>query len=267
MLKAKCDAPIRVELIDRTTGQPITEDLPDVVLEVKSPSGGGGAGLPLCGVAHARPAPAPRRRTAAATVMAAAPGSGGCGGWQRRLQQRQLRRQRQAAVTLPLSPSSKPPFCTLLPGQMCVLDGNAYDTKLVEAGEEREEDLESCALLLNNKAQALLAAGPGERQRRMATRVCVWVGGWGGGGFRREGPVLLHNTKVQALPAIRLVAVPRLAPAMQPEVGPLCWRVQHICVTRSAAMTCRRRLSPLTRHPAHPPQAAPTTPPPRCRCR
>ncbi len=33
---------------------------------------------------------------------------------------------------------------------------------MVEAGEEREEDLEAAALLLNNKAQALLQAGPGE---------------------------------------------------------------------------------------------------------
>lgn len=77
VLKAKCDAPIRVELIDRTTGQPISDDLPDVTLE------------------------------------------------------------------------------------MCVLDGNMYDTKVVEAGEERDQDLEACALLLNNKAQALLSAGPG----------------------------------------------------------------------------------------------------------
>lgn len=44
---------------------------------------------------------------------------------------------------------------------MCVLDGNMYDTKVVEAGEERDQDLEACALLLNNKAQALLSAGPG----------------------------------------------------------------------------------------------------------
>jgi hypothetical protein len=44
---------------------------------------------------------------------------------------------------------------------MCVLDGNAYDAKVVDAGEEREEDLEACALLLNNKAQALLQTGPG----------------------------------------------------------------------------------------------------------
>lgn len=35
VLKAKCDAPIRVELIDRTTGQPIAEDLPDITLEVR----------------------------------------------------------------------------------------------------------------------------------------------------------------------------------------------------------------------------------------
>jgi hypothetical protein len=34
VLKAKCEAPIRVELIDRATGHPIGEDLTDVVLEV-----------------------------------------------------------------------------------------------------------------------------------------------------------------------------------------------------------------------------------------
>ncbi len=34
VLKAKCDAQIRVEIIDRLTGAPITEDLPDVHLEV-----------------------------------------------------------------------------------------------------------------------------------------------------------------------------------------------------------------------------------------
>lgn len=41
--QAKCDAPIRVELIDRATGQPVTDDLPDVVLEV-------GRDARLCGV-------------------------------------------------------------------------------------------------------------------------------------------------------------------------------------------------------------------------
>ena len=33
---------------------------------------------------------------------------------------------------------------------------------VVEAGEEREDDLEAAALLLNNKAQALLQMGAGE---------------------------------------------------------------------------------------------------------
>lgn len=35
--------------------------------------------------------------------------------------------------------------------QMCILDGNAYDAKCLEAGQEREEDLDGCSLLLNNK--------------------------------------------------------------------------------------------------------------------
>ncbi len=40
--------------------------------------------------------------------------------------------------------------------QMAVLDGNAYDAKCLEAGQERDEDLEACCLLQNNKQQALL---------------------------------------------------------------------------------------------------------------
>ena len=34
VLKAKCEAPIRVEIIDRSTGVPVGEDIPDVHLEV-----------------------------------------------------------------------------------------------------------------------------------------------------------------------------------------------------------------------------------------
>ena len=39
---------------------------------------------------------------------------------------------------------------------MCILDGNAYDAKCLEAGQERDKDLEACSLLINNKQQALL---------------------------------------------------------------------------------------------------------------
>ena len=35
ILKAKCDAPIRVEIIDRATGIPLGEDIKDVQLEVR----------------------------------------------------------------------------------------------------------------------------------------------------------------------------------------------------------------------------------------
>lgn len=42
---------------------------------------------------------------------------------------------------------------------MAVLDGNAYDAKCLEAGHERDEDLDSCSLLLNNKGTALLQPG------------------------------------------------------------------------------------------------------------
>ena len=63
---------------------------------------------------------------------------------------------------------------------MCVLDGNAYEQKVAEAGEERDEDLEACGLLLNNKAQALLQAGPGAaarawRSRRGCPPRCCWA--------------------------------------------------------------------------------------------
>lgn len=37
VLKAKCDAPIRVEIIDRQTGVPLGEDIADVHLEVQQP--------------------------------------------------------------------------------------------------------------------------------------------------------------------------------------------------------------------------------------
>ena len=41
--------------------------------------------------------------------------------------------------------------------QMCILDGNAYDAKCLEAGQERDEDLDACSLLVNNKMQPLLS--------------------------------------------------------------------------------------------------------------
>ena len=38
---------------------------------------------------------------------------------------------------------------------MSILDGNAYDNKCLETGQEREDDLDACALLLNNKVPIL----------------------------------------------------------------------------------------------------------------
>ena len=40
--------------------------------------------------------------------------------------------------------------------QMCILDGNAYDNKCLETGQEREDDLDACSLLLNNKVPCTL---------------------------------------------------------------------------------------------------------------
>ena len=45
--------------------------------------------------------------------------------------------------------------------QICVLDGNSYDAKCLEAGQERDDDLDACSLLINNKNQPLLAPGSG----------------------------------------------------------------------------------------------------------
>lgn len=42
-----------------------------------------------------------------------------------------------------------------------MLDGNSYDAKCLEAGQERDDDLDACSLLINNKNQPLLAPGIG----------------------------------------------------------------------------------------------------------
>lgn len=49
---------------------------------------------------------------------------------------------------------SSPGACCLASSpleQISILDGNSYDAKCLEAGHEREEDLQSCLLLENNK--------------------------------------------------------------------------------------------------------------------
>ena len=43
--------------------------------------------------------------------------------------------------------------------QMSILDGNLYDTRFQEAGQELDDDLEASQLLQNNRQQPLL--GPG----------------------------------------------------------------------------------------------------------
>ena len=45
--------------------------------------------------------------------------------------------------------------------QMSVMDGNLYDTRFQEAGQELDDDLEAALLLLNNRQQPLLAPGGG----------------------------------------------------------------------------------------------------------
>jgi hypothetical protein len=63
---------------------------------------------------------------------------------------------------------------------MAILDGNAYDAKCLEAGQERDEDLESCSLLLNNKGTALLQPGASashSAQHKVVVQLQVRVGG------------------------------------------------------------------------------------------
>ena len=44
---------------------------------------------------------------------------------------------------------------------MSVMDGNLYDTRFQEAGQELDDDLEAALLLINNRQQPLLAPGGG----------------------------------------------------------------------------------------------------------
>ena len=69
--------------------------------------------------------------------------------------------------------------------QMAILDGNAYDAKCLEAGQERDEDLESCSLLLNNKGTALLQPGASASHSaqhkvvvQLQVRVRLFLRGW-----------------------------------------------------------------------------------------
>lgn len=77
VLRAKCDAPIRVEVVDRATGIPIGNDMPELTLE------------------------------------------------------------------------------------MFVLDGHQYEQRLNDSVDDHAEDIDQCALLLNNKASPLLVPGTG----------------------------------------------------------------------------------------------------------
>ena len=56
--------------------------------------------------------------------------------------------------------------------QMSILDGNLYDTRSQEAGQELEDDLEASQLLLNNRQQPLLIAG-GAGQHTSTGKVVV----------------------------------------------------------------------------------------------
>jgi hypothetical protein len=95
-----------------------------------------------------------------------------------------------------MCPTRAPPCAAL---QMVILDGNSYDTRVVEAGEEREEDLDACALLLNNKATPLLVPGAGGWRgllRGNTCRLVCWltgccgrVGGRAGGQGTLLGPL------------------------------------------------------------------------------
>ena len=55
---------------------------------------------------------------------------------------------------------------------MSILDGNLYDTRFQEAGQELDDDLEASQLLLNNRQQPLLAPG-GAAQHTSTGKVLV----------------------------------------------------------------------------------------------
>ena len=120
VLKAKCEAPIRVEIIDRATGVPLGEDIPDVQLEVS-----------LLSQPHGYCHHASHLIIFAVLKMWRIP----C----------------NVKLSMQLAADMQGLFLHL---QMCILDGNAYDAKCLEAGTEREEDLDGCSLLLNNKVKA-----------------------------------------------------------------------------------------------------------------
>ena len=61
---------------------------------------------------------------------------------------------------------------------MCILDGNTYDAKCLEAGQERDEDLDACSLLVNNKMTPLLApagAAAHNAQHKVVVQLTVSV--------------------------------------------------------------------------------------------
>lgn len=152
VLKAKCEAPIRVEIIDRSTGVPVGEDIADVHLEVRYPI----YIYPIrCAVRHAVimcSDPALQRfiRSEVTRGPADLLAISTCAMASTSIASRRHEEQ-PAAVT-------GSPKIWRAP-QMAVLDGNAYDAKCLEAGHERDEDLDSCSLLLNNKGTALLQPG------------------------------------------------------------------------------------------------------------
>ena len=142
VLKAKCDAPIRVEIIDRQTGVPLGEDIADVHLEV------GAQCLPKETEISACSSPC---LTCQYVVRM-------CSMYRMLTNPFHicviLTRHSEAASSVQYSIFSPAHGDSCL--QMCILDGNAYDAKCLEAGQERDEDLEACSLLINNKQQALL---------------------------------------------------------------------------------------------------------------
>ncbi len=191
VLKAKCEAPIRVEIIDRSTGVPVGEDIPDVHLEVSVVL------LTVCCAVseHTRGRRAEHRQLGQPAIELSLHGScvSHTGGPQYPFRQagfgraagprdwclvpcfiwlvgaHEARRQKHtAAACMPRVAGSRMVCVSAmhtatararLPPQMAILDGNAYDAKCLEAGQERDEDLESCSLLLNNKGTALLQPG------------------------------------------------------------------------------------------------------------
>ncbi len=107
--------------------------------------------------------------------------------------------------------------------QMSILDGNAYDAKCLEAGQERDEDLEACSLLINNKQQALLVPSAIASHSPTAKVIVQLTVGC--------TPGLLPHNQVQTAEAGMHACMTWVTRSEQPECCQLCLSKASSCST------------------------------------